>query len=157
MRYYETGFLIAPDLSEEETEQLIGQMEDVVKNNKGKMVHVDKWGKRKLAYLIKKHDSAFYVFFYYEGTPATYAELERQFKQKEAIIRHLTLKKEELPLMEEEKKKPEKKKPAPKKETEEKPEKKENQKKPDKDTSTKAAPDKKAKEKEINKTKEGEE
>ncbi|MFW6139987.1 MAG: 30S ribosomal protein S6 [Acidobacteriota bacterium] len=102
MRYYETAFLVAPDISEEETEQLISQMEEVVKKNKGRMVEVDKWGKRKLAYPIKKHDSAFYVFFYYEGIPETYAELERQFKQKETIVRYLTLRKEVASSLEEE-------------------------------------------------------
>jgi len=107
MKYYETAFLIAPDLSEEETEQLISQMEDVLKKNKGKIKNIDRWGKRKLAYPIKKYDSAFYVFFYYEGTPETYAELERQFKQKESIIRYLTLRKEEeSPLKEKAKQKP---------------------------------------------------
>ncbi|MBD3413304.1 MAG: 30S ribosomal protein S6 [Candidatus Aminicenantes bacterium] len=123
MRYYETAFLIAPNLSEEETEQLIGKMGDVVKKNKGQMLDVDKWGKRKLAYPIKKHDAAFYVFFYYQGIPETSAELERQFKQKETIIRHLTLKREEKPALDKEaKEKPERKKPAPKKKEEEKPE-----------------------------------
>jgi len=101
MRYYETAFLISPDLSEEETEQLISQMEDVLKKNKGKINNIDRWGKRKLAYRIKKYDSAFYVFFYYEGTPETYAELERQFKQKESIIRYLTLRKEEKSFLKE--------------------------------------------------------
>jgi len=97
MRYYETAFLIAPTLSEEETEQFISQMESVVKKKKGRMIHIDKWGKRKLAYPIKRNDSAFYVFFYYEGGPETYTELERQFKQKEAVIRYLTFKRDEEP------------------------------------------------------------
>ena len=72
MRYYETAFLITPDLSEEDTEKLISQMGEIVKKNKGRMIDVDKWGKRKLAYPIKKHDSAFYVFFYYEGIVSEY-------------------------------------------------------------------------------------
>jgi len=128
MRYYETAFLITPDLSEEDTEKLISQMGEIVKKNKGRMIDVDKWGKRKLAYPIKKHDSAFYVFFYYEGIPETYAELERQFKQKETIIRYLTLRKEEeFSLGEETKKKTKKEKPekAEKQEEEKPPEKKE--------------------------------
>ncbi|HZX10738.1 MAG TPA: 30S ribosomal protein S6 [Acidobacteriota bacterium] len=128
MRYYETAFLITPDLSEEDTEKLISQMGEIVKKNKGRMIDVDKWGKRKLAYPIKKHDSAFYVFFYYGGIPETYAELERQFKQKETIIRYLTLRKEEeFSLGEETKKKTKKEKPekAEKQEAEKPPEKKE--------------------------------
>ena len=63
MRLYETAFLIAPNLPEEETEQLITEMAEVVSSRKGKMVNIDKWGKRKLAYPIEKFEAAFYVFF----------------------------------------------------------------------------------------------
>jgi len=150
MRYYETAFLIAPNLSEDETGQLIDQMGGIVKKNKGKMIHVDKWGKRKLAYPINKHESAFYVFFTYEGIPETYAELERQFKQKEAIIRYLTLRKEEKPSFEEEaEKKQEKKKP-------EKTAKKEEKKAPDKDQSKSSSKEKEETKEEPQKPKKGE-
>lgn len=94
MRQYETAFLIAPNLSEEENEKLILQMADIVSRKKGKMIKLERWGKKKLAYLIKKFDEAFYVFFHYEGEPSIPTELERCFKQTEAIIRFLTLKKE---------------------------------------------------------------
>ncbi|GAG60870.1 unnamed protein product [marine sediment metagenome] len=95
MRIYETAFLIAPNLSEEDTEKLIQQMADVIPAKKGKMIHVDKWGKRKLAYQIKKFEAAYYVFFLYKGEADIPSELERRFKQNEAVIRYLTVKKEE--------------------------------------------------------------
>ena len=95
MRFYETAFLIAPNLSEEETEKLISQMSGVVSKKKGKMVNLDKWGKRKLAYSIQKFDDAFYVFLQYEGESDIPAELERRFKQTEAILRYLTVKREQ--------------------------------------------------------------
>jgi len=156
MRYYETAFLIAPDLSEEDTENLISQMGEVVKKKKGRMIGVDKWGKRKLAYPIKKHDSAFYVFFYYEGAPEIYAELERQFKQKESVIRYLTLKKEEEPSLGEEPKKEKKKeaKRGSKEEKQEEAEKQVDKKKPDKNKDSDAEREKK--EKEPKKTEKGE-
>lgn len=95
MRYYETTFLIAPNLSEEEIEKLISQMSEVVSKKKGKMVNLDKWGKRKLAYSIQKFEEAFYVFLQYEGESDIPAELERRFKQTEAILRYLTVKREQ--------------------------------------------------------------
>jgi len=95
MRYYETAFLIAPNLSEEETEKLISQMSGVVSKKKGKMINLDKWGKRKLAYSIQKFEDAFYVFLQYEGESDIPAELERRFKQTEAILRYLTVKREQ--------------------------------------------------------------
>ena len=94
MRQYETVFLISPNLSEEETKDLIIQMAEIISKKKGKMISKEEWGKRNLAYPIKKLDEAFYVFFHYEGKPDIPAELERRFKQTDTIIRYLTLKKE---------------------------------------------------------------
>ncbi len=94
MEQYETAFLISPTLEEEETEKIIAQMAGVISKMKGKMIKEDRWGKRRLAYQIKKHEEAFYVFFHYEGDSAIPNELERRFKQSEAILRFLTVKKE---------------------------------------------------------------
>lgn len=94
MTQYETAFLISPNLEEEETEKIIVQMVEVVSTKKGKMINEDRWGKRKLAYPIKKFEEAFYVFFLYEGDSDIPFELERRFKQSEAILRYLTVKKE---------------------------------------------------------------
>jgi small subunit ribosomal protein S6 len=94
MEQYETAFLISPTLEEEETEKIITQMAEVISKKKGKMIKEDRWGKRRLAYQIKKHEEAFYVFFHYEGDSAIPNELERRFKQSEAILRFLTVKKE---------------------------------------------------------------
>jgi len=94
MTQYETTFLLSPNLEEEETEKIIAQMVEVVSTKKGKMINEDRWGKRKLAYPIKKFEEAFYVFFLYEGNSDIPFELERRFKQSEAILRYLTVKKE---------------------------------------------------------------
>lgn len=94
MRHYETAFLIAPNLEEEETGKIISQMAEVISQKKGKMVKEDRWGKRKLAYPINKFEEAFYVFFLYEGKPEIPSELERRFKQTETILRFLTVRKE---------------------------------------------------------------
>lgn len=94
MNQYETGFIIAPNLTEEETTALISQMAEVVTAKKGRMIKQDLWGKRKLAYSIKRFNEGFYVFFTYEGTPAVPAELERKFKQTDAILRFMTIKKD---------------------------------------------------------------
>lgn len=112
MRSYETAFLIAPTLPEEETEKLIEKMAAIVSKKKGKLIHVDKWGKKKLAYPIEKHNDAFYVFLEYKGDPAIPAELERNFKQTEAVIRYLTVKMEERANIRRKKKKPRGKRPV---------------------------------------------
>jgi len=94
MRLYETGFLISPQLTEDEAEAVIQQMADIVAQRQGKMIRVEKWGKRRMAYAIKKFGDAYYVFFHYEGGPDIPQELGRRFRQMDAILRYLTLIKE---------------------------------------------------------------
>lgn len=94
MRLYETAFLIAPNLPEEDVEQLVSEMAEIVSDKKGTMKNIDKWGKRRMAYSIREFNEAYYVFFHYDGEPAVPAELERRFKQTENVIRYLTLKKD---------------------------------------------------------------
>ncbi len=94
MNQYETGFILAPTLSEDETTQFLQQMAAIIPQKKGRMVKQDVWGKRKLAYVIKKFSDGLYVFFTYEGPGDVSAELERRFKQSDAVIRFLTVKKD---------------------------------------------------------------
>ncbi len=94
MRQYETVFLISPNLEEEETTKIITQISGIISKEKGKLIQEDRWGKKRLAYPIKKFEEAFYVFFHYEGDSNIPLELEKRFKQTEAILRFLTVKKE---------------------------------------------------------------
>ncbi len=105
MQLYETGFLIAPNLSEEDAEQIITQLADVVSQKEGRLVKQERWGKKKLAYPIKKFSEAFYIFFHYEGGTDIPIELERRFKQSDAVLRYLTLRKDTQELVRRKKKK----------------------------------------------------
>ena len=91
MRQYETGFVLSPTLSEEETAQFVQQMAEVVAQKKGRMVKQDVWGKRRLAFPIKRFQEGVYVFFTYEGAGDVSAELERRFKQTDSVIRFMTI------------------------------------------------------------------
>ena len=94
MRQYETGFVLSPTLSEEETTQYIQQMAAIIAQKKGRLVKQDVWGKRRLAYPIKKFGEGIYVFFTYEGPGDISTEMERRFKQTDTVIRFLTVKKD---------------------------------------------------------------
>jgi small subunit ribosomal protein S6 len=94
MRAYETGFLIVPNITEDEAGVIIQQMADVVSQKNGKMIKLDKWGKRRTAFALKKFNEAYYVFFHYEGGTDIPAELGRRFRQMDTVLRHLTLVKE---------------------------------------------------------------
>jgi small subunit ribosomal protein S6 len=94
MRQYETGFLLSPQLTEEEAEAIVQQMAEVIAQRQGQMAKVDKWGKRRTAYPLGKYHDAYYYFFHYEGGPDIPAELARRFRQLDTVLRHLTLVKE---------------------------------------------------------------
>jgi small subunit ribosomal protein S6 len=107
VRQYETGFILSPALSEEETEQFIRQMAEIVAQKNGRMVKQDVWGKRRLAYPIKKFQEGFYVFFQYEGEGDVSQELERRFKQTDSVIRFMTVKRDPKDLLKRKKKRTE--------------------------------------------------
>lgn len=91
MRQYETGFVLSPTLSEEETAQFVQQMAEIITQKKGRMIKQDIWGKRRMAFPIKRFQEGVYVFFTYEGAGDVSAELERRFKQTENVIRFMTV------------------------------------------------------------------
>lgn len=94
MNHYETGVIIAPNLSDEEIELQIKQMEEVISSLRGHLLREERWGKRKLAYPIKKFTDGFYLFLHYESGSEVPAELERRFKQSDQILRYMTVRKE---------------------------------------------------------------
>ncbi|HAR35357.1 MAG TPA: 30S ribosomal protein S6 [Acidobacteria bacterium] len=99
MNQYETGFIVAPNLPEEEASALINQLAEVIPAKNGQLIKKDFWGKRKLAYPIKRFNEGLYVFFIYQGSPAVPAELERRFKQTDAILRFMTIKRDPRDVM----------------------------------------------------------
>jgi small subunit ribosomal protein S6 len=104
VRQYETGFVLSPTLSEEETSQFVQQMAGIVAQKKGQMVKQDVWGKRRLAYPIKRFQEGVYVFFTYDGPGDVAAELERRFKQTDTVIRFMTVVKDPRDLVRRKKK-----------------------------------------------------
>ena len=95
MRRYETIFIVPADLLEDETNALIDRYRSLFIKNKGIVVKVEKWGKRKLAYEIKKQIRGFYVLMDLVSEHAAITELERNFKIDDKILKFMTVKKEE--------------------------------------------------------------
>jgi small subunit ribosomal protein S6 len=92
MRYYETLYIINPNLSDEENSKVIAKFNDLVEKNKGMVIRVDEWGKRTLAYEIKKFNKGCYVLLNYCGEGSIIAELERGMKLDERILQYQTVK-----------------------------------------------------------------
>ncbi len=91
MRNYEVVFVAAPTLASEELDGFINHIQTVVESKNGKVVKVDNWGKKSLAYKIKKFREGYYVVLSIEGDGSTIAELERRFRVTDYIIRFISV------------------------------------------------------------------
>jgi len=92
MPIYESIFIINPNLSDEETANVIKKMQDVVVKQGGEMTKFEDWGKKKLTYEIKKQKRGHYAFFQFKAAPAAVSELERTYKLTDSVIKFLTVK-----------------------------------------------------------------
>ena len=92
MPIYESIFIINPNLSDDETNATIKKMQDVVAKQGGEMTKFEDWGKKKLAYEVKKQKRGHYVFFQFKGTPAAISELERTYKLTDSVVKFLSVK-----------------------------------------------------------------
>ena len=88
MRNYELVVLLHPDL-EIDADAAIAKVEKLVTSADGKIIKRDNWGKKRLAYPIKKHDFAVYVYFKLQLEPAAVRALENSLGITEEVIRHL--------------------------------------------------------------------
>jgi small subunit ribosomal protein S6 len=88
-RDYELGFILSPEVSEEQTRAILDRVEQVVANHNGEVVRVNQWGRRRLGYPIQRHRDGFYVFIDMILTPETVIELERTLKVSEEVLRHM--------------------------------------------------------------------
>ena len=92
MKTYETLVVINPDLDESEQNKTIDTIQELITSNGGKIIKVDKWGKRQLAYMIQKKRDGYYVLMYFEATAASIAEVNRRYKlMPEVILRSMIL------------------------------------------------------------------
>jgi small subunit ribosomal protein S6 len=91
MRIYEELFIIKPDATEEEIDQIIEQLTGVITSAGGTVDKVDKWGKRRLAYRVEKQREGYYVLIQFSSGPQTVKELERRLRVTDAVIKFLTV------------------------------------------------------------------
>lgn len=93
MRHYEIVLLIHPDQSEQ-VPAMLERYKTLITGSGGKVHRVEDWGRRQLAYLIQKLAKAHYLCLNIEASKETLAELETGFRFNDAVLRHLTVKKD---------------------------------------------------------------
>ncbi len=88
MRDYELTVLIHPDL-EADLDKPLEKIRGLIKDNKGEVVAEDNWGKKRLAYEIKKENFANYVFFDIKLPTAAVSKLDQTLNITDEVLRHL--------------------------------------------------------------------
>lgn len=95
MRKYEITFIAHPDLDADAFKQLTEQVQGWVKDNGGSVEKTDVWGKKKLAYAVKKQTEGQYVLLHVNMAPAGTSQLEKQFRLQESVMRFMIVAVEE--------------------------------------------------------------
>jgi small subunit ribosomal protein S6 len=94
LKRYETLFIVQVDLPDDEISKLIERYSTILTSFKGAIIKIEKWGKRKLAYEIRKQTNGYYVLIDYAGKSTVIQELERNFKIDDKILKFMTIMKD---------------------------------------------------------------
>lgn len=94
-RLYEVMFIVRPDLEEEEVDKLVAGFESTVTNGGGVVKSVEKMGRRKLAYLVRKFADGNYILLTVEAGGDVVHELERRLRVTEPVIKFITVRMDE--------------------------------------------------------------
>ncbi len=90
-RTYELMFIVRPDMPEEEQDKLISNLETQVGNAGGTVKSVERMGKRRLAYLVRKFQDGIYMLMTLEGEGGMVKEVERRLRVTEPVIKFITV------------------------------------------------------------------
>jgi len=95
MRQYEVAYIVHPDLDETAFSELNNRIREMIEKGDGKVKKVELWGKKRLAYEIRKQREGQYVFLQTEMPPVLCSELERNFSLLEPVMRFMITQAEE--------------------------------------------------------------
>lgn len=88
MRQYELIFIVHPDLDDDALKEVINRVSSWISDEDGEITNTELWGKRKLAYLIRKQSEGIYVVMQIMMTMTTDSQLERNLRYLEPIMRY---------------------------------------------------------------------
>jgi small subunit ribosomal protein S6 len=93
MTKYEAVYIIDPTLEEEQVKGIVEKFNNLVSQN-GELENTEEWGKKKLAYEVQDQKEGYYVLMNFKANPDFPAELERNFKITEGVLKYLIVKKD---------------------------------------------------------------
>jgi len=94
-RYYEVMFIVRPDAEDADLDKLIAGFEHTVTSGGGKVRSTEKWGRRKLAYTVRKFNDGNYVLMTIDADGNLVHELERRLRVSEPVIKFITVRMDE--------------------------------------------------------------
>jgi small subunit ribosomal protein S6 len=96
MPLYEHVFLARQDVSSQQVEALTDQFKGIIEQNGGQVAKIEQWGLKSLSFRIRKNRKAHFTLMNIDAPPAAVAEMERQERINEDVLRMLTIRVDEL-------------------------------------------------------------
>jgi small subunit ribosomal protein S6 len=90
-RVYESAVLINAALDDETIKNLIERVKETITTNGGEILEIEDWGRKRLAYQVKKSKIGYYAIFRFNSSTDLVAKLERYYQLDESILRYLTI------------------------------------------------------------------
>jgi small subunit ribosomal protein S6 len=94
-REYETIYILRPNTPNEGVAEVNTRIRGIIENMGGKIIKVDNWGKRRLAYEVAKERKGIYLYWQYLATPGVVEETERNLRMLDSVIRYLSVRVDE--------------------------------------------------------------
>ncbi|HVO61268.1 MAG TPA: 30S ribosomal protein S6 [Terriglobales bacterium] len=94
-RTYELMFIVRPDMGDDDLDKLISTLEGQVTTSGGTVKNVERMGKRRLAYTVRRFSDGMYILLTVDGSGALIHELERRLRVTEPVIKFLTVRVDE--------------------------------------------------------------
>ena len=92
LRHYETMFLLHPELTSEDRDEVVEKFSNLITEDGGQIVNTDKWPLKKLAYRVQKQTQGYYVILDFGAKASTIHELTRNFRLEERVMKFITTK-----------------------------------------------------------------
>jgi len=89
---YETAVLMNAALEDDQIQSIISRIKETITNNGGEIKDFEDWGRKRLAYIVKKNKIGYYVIFRFTSPPVVLSKLDRLYKLDDNILRYLTIK-----------------------------------------------------------------
>lgn len=98
MQLYESIFILRPSLSDDDTQKVIDKVKGFIEKSGGTLLRTDNWGKKKLAYEVKRERKGTFVYLQFRAEGGLIGELERLYRYEDPVMKFLTVKLDKEPV-----------------------------------------------------------